>query len=96
MATYLLQFEYADPERRLEVRPRHLDYLRGHTENGTVLLAGPCDDGGGRVLLDVVSVDEARRFMVEDPYYESGVVEEFSICAWTLAVAGPGYDTRSR
>lgn len=54
---------------------RHFAYLSEATKKGTVLLAGRCPDGVGPavVIFDAASLDDAQRFMKNDPFISSGL-----------------------
>lgn len=58
-----------------EVMEAHYQYLKKATEEGVVLLAGPClDDTFGVVILQVHDEVEARKFMLNDPSVSSNVM----------------------
>jgi uncharacterized protein YciI len=53
----------------------HYEYLKKATEEGTVLLAGPClDETFGVVVLSAESEAAAREFMLNDPSVKSNVM----------------------
>jgi uncharacterized protein YciI len=53
----------------------HYEYLKKATEEGTVLLAGPClDDTFGVVVLTAENEAAARAFMLNDPSVISNVM----------------------
>jgi uncharacterized protein YciI len=54
---------------------RHFDRLKKAFDAGTVHLAGPTLDGAfGLVVFDAEDEEPARRFMIEDPAVEAGVM----------------------
>ncbi len=53
----------------------HFEYLKTATEDGTVLLAGPClDETFGVVVLSVENETAARAFMLNDPAVKNNVM----------------------
>ena len=53
----------------------HFKYLQKATQDGTVILAGPClDDTFGLVLFRAENDEAARAFMFKDPSVEANVM----------------------
>ena len=53
----------------------HFEYLQKATEDGTVLLAGPClDDTFGIVILRAENEEAAQKFMFNDPSVRKNVM----------------------
>jgi len=53
----------------------HFEYLRQATEEGIVLLAGPClDETFGLVILQAADDEAARAFMYNDPSVQANVM----------------------
>lgn len=64
-----LRFKPENNERRLEVRPKHREYLTSLREQGKLLSAGPfADDKGALLLYDVADEAEVRQLLHDDPY----------------------------
>jgi uncharacterized protein YciI len=85
MATYVLQFEYADPDLRARVRPRHLEYVRALHESGRVVSAGPFEDGSGALIVyEAADEAEARALVDGDPYAVEGVMAAPVLRAWNV------------
>ncbi len=58
-----------------KVMEAHFEYLQKATEDGTVLLAGPClDDTFGLVVFQAENDEAARRFMLADPSVQNNVM----------------------
>src|SRR5512136_591750 len=58
-----------------EAMEAHYQYLKKATEEGTVLLAGPClDETFGVVVLKAENEAVAREFMLNDPSVSSNVM----------------------
>jgi uncharacterized protein YciI len=57
------------------VMEAHFEYLKEATEEGVVLLAGPClDETFGVVVLRAENDESARVFMLNDPSVKSNVM----------------------
>ncbi len=67
---------FKNPTRQEEAAMEdHYEYLRIATEEGIVLLAGPClDETFGVVVLSAESEVAARAFMLNDPSVKSNVM----------------------
>ena len=67
-------FENPSPHEEA-VMEAHYEYLKQATEQGVVLLAGPClDETFGIVVLTAESESAARAFMLNDPSVKSNVM----------------------
>jgi len=67
-------YEQPTPEEDA-VMEAHFQYLQEASQDGTVILAGPClDDTFGLVVFRAESEDAARAFMFKDPSIEANVV----------------------
>ena len=85
MARYVLQFEYADPDLRARVRPRHLEYVGALHESGRVVAAGPFEDGSGALIVyEAADEAEARDLVDGDPYAVDGVMVAPVLRAWNV------------
>lgn len=57
------------------VMEEHFQYLKKATEQGIVLLAGPClDDTFGIIVLSAKTDEAARAFMFNDPSVKNNVM----------------------
>jgi uncharacterized protein YciI len=78
-------------------RPEHLAYLRGL--GGTVLFAGPFTDADGAtmngslVVIDVTSLEEARKISAGDPFAKAGVFASVDIRPWLWTINNPNQKT---
>ena len=77
-------------ERRLSVRPQHLERLQQLKDEGRLLLAGPHPvidssvpgpDGfsGSLIVAEFSSLDAAQRWADADPYVEAGVFADVTV-----------------
>ena len=67
-------FEQPTPEEEA-VMEEHFQYLKRATEDGIVLLAGPClDDTFGLIVFRSEDEDAARAFMFNDPSVKKNVM----------------------
>ena len=78
-------------ERRMAVRPAHLERVAPFVERGRVLIGGAIlDEAGdmvGSVLLtDFTSREEVEEWVAEDPYVTGGVWKEIEVLDFRPAV----------
>lgn len=71
-------------DKRLAVRPAHLQRLEALNESGRLVLAGPfpLDDGafmGSLIVADFDSLDAARTWAEADPYMHNGVYSRVEV-----------------
>ena len=86
MATFALQLKFTDPERRMEVRPAHREYLAELKEAGKLVTAGPFADQTGALLIyDVADEAELRDILAKDPYTTADVYEIITLTEWQTA-----------
>jgi uncharacterized protein YciI len=70
--------KFADPQtpdERGRLTQKHLAYIRTQTEAGKYVMAGPLTDNsriGGMVVIQVASMQEARKIVDADPMIVSG------------------------
>jgi uncharacterized protein YciI len=87
MARFALQLEFKDNERRLEVRPRHREYLRSLLAAGKLVTAGPwADDSGALLVYEGASEEEVREILAADPYTEADVYDIVQLREWNVVV----------
>lgn len=78
------------PERRMAVRPRHVDRLAGEVAAGRVRIGGAILDGpeGGMVgsIIALALPDEAavQAWLAEEPYVAEGVWQDIRIERWRI------------
>jgi uncharacterized protein YciI len=78
-------------------RPEHLAYLQ--SLGGTVLFAGPFTDADGAtmngslVVIDVASLEEARKISAGDPFAKAGVFASVDIRPWLWTINNPNQKT---
>lgn len=83
MALFALQLRFTDPDRRMEVRPAHRDYLGELYAAGKLHTAGPFTDQTGALLIyDVADEAELREILAKDPYTTADVYEIVSLQEW--------------
>jgi uncharacterized protein YciI len=87
MAYFVLEYAYGDMEARARARPRHLDYMRGLHAQGTVLMAGPIDDGAGAmVVYEAADQAQVRELISQDPYSQEGVLVDVTVREWSVVI----------
>lgn len=92
MTTFAVQLLFdRDEDARLEVRPRHREYLRELSDAGRLRLAGPFGDGDGALLVyDVADRAEVDSILAQDPYFagDEPVASVVSVRQWDLLPFG--------
>jgi uncharacterized protein YciI len=95
MKQYLVTgYDYADEgalQRRMDVRPHHLDNLKGLKESGNYLMGGALlnDDGNmmGSVMIMQFETDEAlEAWKQNEPYITQKVWESVDVKPFKVAV----------
>ncbi|MBM7787301.1 YciI family protein [Tenggerimyces flavus] len=83
MAIFALQLQFKNNDRRLEVRPKHREYLTTLREQGKIVTSGPwADETGALLLYDVASEEELRGILAADPYTEADVYDIVLLQEW--------------
>ena len=73
---------------RMQVRPKHLEYLHGEHARVKVRLAGPllARDGktmiGSMIVIEASEDEAAARFADSDPFRKAGLFAEVTIRHW--------------
>lgn len=69
MAYYAAFLHMIQPEKNVEVRPRHIKYLDELDEQGKIFARGPfADQSGGLVIYQASSYEEALKLAEADPH----------------------------
>ena len=76
-------------ERRLQVRPAHLDYLK--SQSARIKVGGPLLNDreqpvGSLLIIEADDQNAAEAFADGDPYRKQGVFERVEIRAWRAAL----------
>ena len=88
---YMCIMDYPNSGAIAVVRPEHRNYMRGLFKEGKVAAAGsflPNDDGG-LFLYEADSLEEAQRFVDDDPYLRSGVVRSYRLTQYEIHGSNP-------
>ena len=90
MATFAAVLTFIDDiERRLEVRPRHREYLQELLAAGRLHESGPfADDSGALIVYEADNENMARQLLAGDPYTEAGVIADASLHEWKILFSG--------
>jgi len=90
MPRFAVELVYADdPAERLEIRPKHREYLQELAARGVLLGAGPhADDKGALVIYEADDEAGVREIIANDPYSSVNAVAEWRIREWNLLI-GP-------
>ncbi len=81
--------------RRPEARPKHLEHLRGLSEQGRVRFAGPLldelgDPRGSLILFEAPDLAAAKQIAETDPYLTLGVFERVEVHATKQVLPADG------
>jgi uncharacterized protein YciI len=77
-----------DLERRLEVRPKHREYLETLLKDGKLHESGPFgDDSGALLIYDVKDVAEVQELLSADPYTPTGIIAGATIKEWNVVMS---------
>jgi uncharacterized protein len=84
MALFVVQLRFTDPDRRMQVRPAHREYLASLNAAGKLATAGPFEDQTGALLVyNVADEAELRAILADDPYTAADVYELVTLKEWT-------------
>jgi uncharacterized protein YciI len=76
-------------EKRVPVRPAHLEFTKPHIESKKLLAGGALLPGmEGGLLLFRAPEEYVEDFAKNDPYVVEGLVTEYRIREWAIAVGG--------
>lgn len=86
MAYFAVELVFSpDSESRLEIRPKHREFLTEQTEAGALVMSGPWVSDTGALLIYRAEDEAAARHIVEhDPYAAdgAGVIAQMRITEW--------------
>lgn len=83
----------AKPDLRAETRPAHLEWLQRSAAR--IRVAGPFLDDAGEaprgslLVVEADSLDDARRFLAEDPYAKADLFVAVSLHPWKWVIGAP-------
>lgn len=87
---FILFYDYIDNvvELRAPHRPAHLELIGDYKAAGRVVVGGVLGDPptGAAIVFRGDSDDQVREFVESDPYYRNGLVTEWRVVPWTVAV----------
>ncbi|HOI45929.1 MAG TPA: YciI-like protein [Candidatus Aminicenantes bacterium] len=77
-------------ERRAPYRPEHLDYSKAAHARGELIMGGALADPADTALLvfQGESPVVAEEFARNDPYVKAGLIKEWTVRPWTVAIGG--------
>lgn len=79
-------------ERRMSVRPQHLENISKLNQSGNVICAGGLTDVTGRLIgsvliMDFESRDQLDDYLANEPYVKSGVWDEIKVEPINVVIA---------
>lgn len=85
MIIYIVRYTLKGNDRRLDLKPAHLNHLQKYYNSGELLAAGIFTDKvGGYLLFGTNSVEETEDILQKDPYIINGV-REYQIDTWDMS-----------
>jgi len=91
---YILFYKYVPNylEKREPFRAEHLRLLKAAHDRGELVMAGALNDppDGAAIIFKGDDPSIAREVAVNDPYVQNGVVLEWDIRPWKVAVGAEG------
>jgi uncharacterized protein YciI len=92
MALFAVTLTFTDDlERRLDVRPKHREYLGKLLRDGKLHESGPFrDDSGALLIYDAEDVAEVQELLSADPYTPAGIIAGASIKEWNVVMSRQG------
>ncbi|MGB3440650.1 MAG: YciI family protein [Actinophytocola sp.] len=89
MALFLLTYGYHETDLRAQRRDDHVAYLNTLRDGGSLVAAGPYEDGsGGAILLDAEDHAAAENLVAGDPFTQLDVTKDRYLRAWKVTVGG--------
>jgi len=77
-----------DADKIASARPAHREYLKGLLESGRLAISGPfTDDGGGLLIYEADTLEEAETLIREDPFAKAGVFLTWTVRGWKPIMA---------
>jgi uncharacterized protein len=78
-------------ERRMEVRPRHLAYMKAFKDNGNLIAGGAQLDDSGKMIgsasmMQFDAPSELEQYLKNEPYINEGIWVKHSITPLKIAV----------
>ena len=76
-------------ERRMQIRPRHLENLAQLKQTGTILCAGGIigKEGhpiGSALIVDLADEEQVRQYLAKEPYVVGGVWKDVTVEAYNV------------
>jgi uncharacterized protein YciI len=89
VALFLLTYGYNDTPERADRRDEHVAHLRALHADGSLVAAGPYEDGtGGAILLSADDQAAAEKLVSADPYAQHDVTKDRYLRPWKVTVGG--------
>lgn len=75
-------------EKRMSVRPEHLEYAKAHTRLGGALLDADGLPIGSVMIVEAENLETANVLMAADPYTKANIFESTELRPWRVALGG--------
>lgn len=94
MAFYAVTYRYSDDEQtRMEVRPKHRQWLAKLADAGMLMASGPLANAQQPGALLIFQADDKANvedLLTNDPFAEARVITETTIDEWEIVIGGFG------
>lgn len=91
VALFLLTYGYNETDLRAQRRDDHVAYLKKLNEEGTLVAAGPYEDGsGGAIVLNALDEAAAQAAVAGDPFTQADVTRDRKLVPWKIVVGAVG------
>jgi uncharacterized protein YciI len=92
--TYVVTYSYVPDmaERRIPIRPEHLEHLNKGAKDGILVLAGALADpiDGGVLIVQAENPGEVLAWVAKDPFAREGLLLGVGVREWTVSVRREG------
>jgi uncharacterized protein len=83
MAKFVAILTFQNEDQRLQVRPKHREYLASLLDQGKLVLSGPfADDKGALIMYEGASEEEVRALIAADPYSSVDAIADLQLREW--------------
>jgi uncharacterized protein YciI len=83
MPKFVAIVTFQNEEQRLQIRPKHREYLASLLDQGKLVLSGPfADDTGALIMYEASSVDEVKSLIAADPYTAADAIGNLQLREW--------------
>jgi uncharacterized protein YciI len=83
VAKFVAILTFQNNDARLQMRPKHREYLASLLEQGKLILSGPfADDSGALIMYEADSEKDVRDIIAADPYTKVDAIADLQVREW--------------